>query len=70
LFSNCIGSHSTLNCTCTWSGLLLSYDQAFKWNVFHCSEGNIVSTHKPHFMPSIPQHLCNTFIPTQIWSCN
>ncbi len=27
---------------------------------------NIISTHKPHFMLSIPQHFCNTFFPTPI----
>jgi len=40
LFSYCIGSHSTPNCTCLWNGSPLSHDQAFKWSSSHYSVGN------------------------------
>jgi hypothetical protein len=26
---------------------------SFKWSLSHCSVGNVILTHKPHFMPSI-----------------
>jgi hypothetical protein len=61
LFSYCIGPHSTPNCTCPWSRPPLSYDQAFRWSSSHCNGGNIISTHKLHFMSSIPWNFCNTF---------
>jgi len=53
LFSYHTSSHSTLNYTCPWNNPPLSHDQAFKWNLSHCSVRNVVLTHKPHFMPSI-----------------
>ncbi len=69
LFSYCTRSHSTPNYTCFWSDPPFNHDQTFKWNSSHCSGGKIILTHKPHFMFSIPQNLCNTFLPTPIWSC-
>jgi hypothetical protein len=49
---------------------LLTMIQTFRWSSSHYSGGNIVSTHKPHFMPSIAQNFCNTFFPTTISSYN
>jgi hypothetical protein len=53
LFSYCIRSHSTSNCTCPWNSSFLSHDQPFRWSSSPCSAGNIVYIHKPHLMSSI-----------------
>jgi hypothetical protein len=66
LFSYCIRPHSTPNCTCLWSGLPLSDDQAFMWNLSHCNGGSIVSIHKSRIMFSVPWNFCNTLFPTPI----
>jgi hypothetical protein len=50
LFSYHTRSHSSSNCTWLWSGLPLSHDQTFRWNLSHCNGGNIVLTHKLYFM--------------------
>jgi hypothetical protein len=63
-------SHFTSNCTCFWGGLPFSQDQTFMWNLSHYYEGNIVSTHKTHFMLSISLCLCNTFLSTLIQNSN
>jgi hypothetical protein len=68
--SYCTRSHSTTNYTCPWGGPPLNHDQSFRWSSFHCNRGNIISTHKPHFMSSIPRDFCNTFFSTLIWSYN
>jgi hypothetical protein len=70
LFSYCTWPHSTPNYTCPWSCPPFSHDQAFKWNFSHYSGGNIISTHKPHFMSLISWNFCDTLFPTPIWSCN
>jgi hypothetical protein len=36
----------------------------------HCCGGNIVLTHKQHFMSSILQCFYNTFFFAPIWNCN
>ncbi len=70
LLSYCTRSHFMSNCTYPWGGSLFNHEQTFEWNSSHYRRGNIVSTHKPWFMPSISWCLCNTFLPTPIQSSN
>jgi hypothetical protein len=65
LFSYCTRSHSTSNCIYPWNSMPPYHDKAYRWSSFHCSARNIIFTHKPSFMLSIPQQFCNTFLPHQ-----
>jgi hypothetical protein len=40
-----IRPHFMSNCSCPWGDSPLGYDQTFKWSLFHCHGGNVVSTH-------------------------
>jgi hypothetical protein len=46
LFSYRTRSHSMLNFTYLWGGLLFSHDQTFGSNTSHYRRGNVVSIHK------------------------